>query len=220
MRYVVIKEDGYTAPIKTDMLIALMKHRFLSAEAMLKANPQYFTEGVADIIREYWDEIIPFHIPDLFAIKAQVTAKFAFQVVGPKAIFEFFEPNAVKIAEDSYEITQWDNTRKMDKVELWHIKDSRIPVVGELYLVRVVCPSTGKKHMLYVSPQDESVRRKDAIGALVSLYYSPVPIEKVECIKRQGEVLYFKYDKKEVPQIKQLYPMNKKQFLALIREQS
>lgn len=220
MRYVVIKEDGYTAPIKTDTLIALMKHRFLSAEAMLKANPQYFTQGVADIIREYWDDIVPFHIPSLFSIKAQVTAKFAFQVVGPKAIFEFFEPNAIKIAEDSYEILQWDNTRKMDKVELWHIKDSRIPVVGELYLVRVVCPSTGKKHMLYVSPQDEAVKRKDALGALISLYYSPVPIEKVQCIKRQGEVLYFKYDQREVPQIKQLYPMNKNQFLALIREQS
>ena len=220
MRYVVIKEDGYTAPIKTDTLIALMKHRFLSAEAMLKANPQYFTQGVADIIREYWDDIVPFHIPSLFSIKAQVTAKFAFQVVGPKAIFEFFESGAIKIAEDSYEILQWDNTRKMDKVELWHVKDSRIPVVGELYLVRVVCPSTGKKHMLYVSPQDEAVKRKDALGALISLYYSPVPIEKVQCIKRQGEVLYFKYDQREVPQIKQLYPMNKNQFLALIREQS
>lgn len=219
-KFVVIEEGNTrTAPIRLNDFISLMKHQFRSADALVEAYPDVLKDSVADIVHEFWNDIIPYDIQKMFAIPGMQTKRFFWASMGANTIFNALEGKTL-LAKDSYTAYHPEKGEYKDEVELWRINDERIPTQQkEIAAVRVVCPSTGSVYPLYISQQCEGYRNQDPIGALSSLIWSPYRVEKLEAIKRQGEVYFFKVPigtKKE----NSLLNVPKQDFLRLIKEQS
>jgi hypothetical protein len=219
-KFVVIQEGRTnTAPIRINDFIALMKHQYRSPEALIERFPDVLVGSIADIVADFWGEVQPYPVADMFAIKGLQTRRFFWASMGPNTIFNALEDKEL-IATDSYKAVHPTRGEYEDIVELWDIRDQRIPTEERrLAAVRVVCPSTGNTYPLYIDHRSDEFQRRDALGALCTLIWSPYPIEKLQAIKRQGEVYFFRVPN-GTKRLDTLLNVSKADFIRLVGEQS
>jgi hypothetical protein len=217
-----------------NMWIRLLKTRYSNVDEAIRENGTVDENEseLFDFIHEVWDTIEPITWEEAFAQTEVDVRRLFFTYLGPAKLFNALEKKKLVdtyIAKDLAE--KYNQDVQGHTYQLWQIDASQLKLQGvnHVYVVQCWCPSTLKECIIFVDHREDFCLKPNAKEAIAWTCRSPIPVNQIKKILRQGEVYTF-IDKKSAEYYENLAPAKRdetnfvhltgKQYFELIGQQT
>ena len=166
-------------------------------------------------VQECWNRIEPFTVEDALKVANTEERRTYFDAIGIEKLFKQLDPKLLDKQVLKKSRTRWDDefneyTYEFEDVyELYEIEGTKLydlnkwgQVPQPIYAVRCWCTTTNREYWLYVPREaalgaswwqvDNEDTKPDAIRAIAWTVRIDVPVEDVEKIYRQGDIIVAK----------------------------